>query len=82
MTDATIPPGALHLWHAELRARYRGQDATRPSTWRFDALYRAATCEANGIEALREGLPGQAKHWFARAAAIVVEAARKRRNAA
>lgn len=82
MTSAPVPLGALRLWHSELWARYRGQDAHRPSTWRCDALYRAAMCEANGIDALRAGLPGHAAHWFTRASTIIVESARARRAVA
>lgn len=81
VSDPT-PPGALRLWHAELKARYRGQDATRPSTWRYDALYRAAMCEANGIDAKQAGLPRTAAHWFARAGTIIIDAAKARQGAA
>ena len=76
------PPGALRLWHAELYAGYRGQDAARPSTWRYDALYRAAMCEANGIDAQQAGLPRTAAHWFARTGTNIPDAARARRGAA
>ena len=77
-----IPAGALRLWHAELRAGYGGQVAARPASWRLDALYRAACCEANGIDAIREGLPGHATLWFAKAAAILIDEANARRRAA
>jgi hypothetical protein len=82
MTATPEPPGALRLWHAELRARYRGQDAARPSSWRYDALYRAAVCEANGIDAKRAGLPRTAAHWFACAGTIIVDSANARRGVA
>ena len=82
MTSPPKPHGALRLWHEEIRKRYHGQDPARPSTWRTDALYRAACCEANGLDALRSGLPGHAKHWFARAATIIEESARARQRAA
>lgn len=73
------PPGALRLWRAEVQARYRGQDPSRSSTWRNDPLLHAAQCEANGLDALRDGLPGHARYWFRRAAEIIVAAARARR---
>ena len=76
------PVGALHLWHEELRRRLYAQDPARPSTWRTDALYRAACCDANGVDALRSGLPGHAAHWFARAATIIEDSASARQGAA
>ena len=82
MSEQPEPPGALRLWHKELRLRYCGQDAARPSSWRFDALYRAAVCEANGLDALRSGLAGQAAHWFKCAERIIATAARARQEAA
>jgi hypothetical protein len=38
--------GALRQWWKELRAGVSGQDMNRASTWRTDALWRAACLEA------------------------------------
>jgi hypothetical protein len=81
-SDPPGPVGALSLWHEELRRRYCGQDPARPATWRCDALYRAAICEANGSDALRARLPSHATFWFARASSILIEAARTQRRVA
>ena len=76
------PLGALRLWHAELRAKYLGQDAARPSTWRYDVLYRAARWEEHGLDAIRAGLPVTAAYCFRRARSLIADAARARQGAA
>ena len=81
-SDPPRPVGVLRLWHEELKRRYRGQDPARPATWRCDALYRAACCEANGSAALRQGLASHATYWFARSSSILIEAARAHPRAA
>ena len=68
------PVGALRLWHSEIRNRCFRQDPARPSTWRADKLYQAACCEANGVDALRGGLPGAAHYWFDRAVQTLASA--------
>lgn len=47
--------GALAAWHGELRRGVAGQRPDRPSTWRLDALYRAAGYEAQAAEWDRQG---------------------------
>lgn len=74
-------PGALRLWHEELRRRHLGQDPSRSSSWRQDSLYRAACCEQQGFEALRDGLPSHARHWFQRSAEILAKARRAEQGA-
>lgn len=73
--------GALHQWHAELRAGYCGQSPSASSTWRYDALYRAACAEAAGLEAARDARPGAASWHFSRSAEIIRRAARARKAA-
>jgi hypothetical protein len=65
----TEPAGALALWRAELKAGKR----TRATT---DTLFLAACAEMNGLDAKREGLPLTASIWFAKAEAIVIDAAK------
>jgi hypothetical protein len=48
--------GALAAWQAEIRSGVGGQRADRPSTWRFDALHRAACAEAAARDHDREGI--------------------------
>lgn len=47
MTD--LPYRAI--WERELRAGMNGQDRMTPSTWRIDALYRAACWQTKAEEA-------------------------------
>lgn len=75
---SVAPVGALSLWRAELRAGVYGQHIDRPSTWRLDALHKAACYEAAGIEAQRAGLTAIAADAFRRAAGIVASAVAER----
>jgi hypothetical protein len=62
------PPGARRLWRDEMRAGRRTMNT-------HDALWRAACCEENGLEAQRAGLHSSANYWFERAAQIINDAA-------
>ena len=44
---------ALDLWRREIRAGLGGQRADMPGSWRYDALWRAATWEQAALEAER-----------------------------
>ncbi len=70
--------GALRQWREELRRGLNGQQVDRPSTWKNDALYRAACCEANALAASNAGLPDTASLWFGRAADEIVNAIAER----
>lgn len=78
----TEPIGALHQWHAELHAGYCEQSPSAPSTWRYDALYRAACVEASGLEAARDARLLAASWYFARSAEIIRRAARAKQRVA
>lgn len=71
---------ALDLWRAELASGFRGQRADTPSTWRFDALWRAACAVAFAREADRLSLPRVAAVWRRQAERIVVSAAARLRD--
>ena len=78
-SDSKVQPiGALSQWRAELRARVAGQYPERPSTWRDDALFRAACHEANALEAERAGLPRLAALYMERAASTIADAVREK----
>ena len=62
------PSGALRLWRAEVR---RGM---RTFLEPFDALRSAACSDAAGIEAMHDGLPSHARHYFARATQLLARA--------
>lgn len=47
---------ALDLWRTEIASGFRGQRAAAPSTWLFDALWRAACAVAFAREADGLGL--------------------------
>ena len=59
--------GALRLWWDELRSGER-------RTTDFDALWRAACCEARAREALHDGLENAARQDRIEAARIIVAA--------
>jgi hypothetical protein len=67
------PVGALRAWQAR---------ATRDPRSRltFDALRSAACAEANGNDAMRDGLPAIASAWYRDAAARLVEGAKQSAN--
>lgn len=48
---------ALQLWRAEVDAGVNSQQGTDSTTWRFDALWRAACYEASAEEFDRDQLP-------------------------
>jgi hypothetical protein len=74
-----LPPlervGALELWRRELRAGVGGQRINLSSTWRCDALWRAACFEAQALEAERDGSRTSAERLMERAATIIAESA-------
>lgn len=82
-TDVTRPKpiGALDLWRAEIARGAFGQVASRPSTWRSDALHGAACMEAYGLEFLRDGNHAAARIWFDGAAQWIENAARRKAEA-
>lgn len=61
--------GALRVWQARARRDPR-------SRLTFDALHSAACLEANGDDALRDGLPATAEAWYRDAAERLIEGAR------
>jgi hypothetical protein len=68
---------ALDLWRARLRAGFAGQNANRPATWKYDALWRAACYEAEAREAERRGLIETAARCRADATTVLAEAERR-----
>ena len=63
MTPPLLPAlGALAAWRARVKRNPR-------SIMEFDALHYAASCELNGLEAERDGLPLSAAAWYRDAAA-------------
>ncbi len=47
---------ATEQWRNNLRDRIGGQDANKPSTWKLDALWRAACYEAAARDAKALGM--------------------------
>lgn len=76
MTRLRYP--ALGLWRAELRAGIAGQRLNRSSSWRTDALWRAAAWEAAAREAEWAGQLDTWRNAMGRAREAVAEAALKR----
>jgi hypothetical protein len=74
--DGVCPPlarlGALELWRDELRRGVGGQRIDAPSTWRMDALWRAACREAAALEDAAMGLDESARRQMVRAARELV----------
>jgi hypothetical protein len=84
--DSVIPPpkpprlerlGALDQWWRELRAGVNGQHIDKPSTWRIDRLYRAATWEAQALAMEQDARPGPPtaymRHYMKRAAEALTD---------
>lgn len=71
---------ALTLWRMELALNIRGQRADTASTWRLDALWRAACCEASAADFELAGLPTLAHERSLAAAAHIVSAAEVKRE--
>lgn len=67
--------GALQAWHRELRRGVNGQHIDRPSTWRHDALMRAAAYEAQAADFDRLGLFAAGDRCRLDAARVLADAA-------
>jgi hypothetical protein len=80
MNAAAYP--ALQLWRDEVRRGYGGQRADRSSTWRLDALWRAACWEAAAQEAARDGMMDSWRHAMQRAREVLADAVAARRSVA
>lgn len=78
----TTTPSALALWWKRLAKRERGEDASRPGSWRLDDLWRAACLESNARDARRNGLPGHEQEYLQQLEALRNEAAAVRRREA
>lgn len=63
--------GAFDRWRDEVRAGIRTTDEP------VDALFRAALCDANGLDALDDGMPELAQMLFEESATILLVAASK-----
>ena len=59
-----LPTGAWNLWRDEVLRGVR--DRNDP-----DLLFRAAWCDANGLDALDDGFPMLAAAWFTESARYV-----------
>lgn len=68
---------ALDLWRSEIASGFRGQRAAAPSTWLFDALWRAACAVAFAREADGLGLQRTAAAWRRLSSEIIVAAAKQ-----
>lgn len=75
MTDDAPPPrtplerlGALSQWRKEVSRGDSGQVVSNPSTWKYDALWRAACHEASALEFERMGLYAAAEEAMTSAA--------------
>ena len=71
MTRVAVAYPALDLWRRELRAGAHGQRATSATTWRLDALWRAACWEASAQEAVRDGMRDTWRHCMQRAREVI-----------
>lgn len=78
----TTTPSALALWWKRLAKRERGEDASRPGSWRLDDLWRAACLESNARDARRQGLVIAEQEWTLKLAALRNEAAAAQRREA
>lgn len=67
---------ALQLWRAEVAAGFRGQRSDASSTWRLDALWRAACAVAFARDAESLGLARTAELWRRHSSEIIESAAR------
>lgn len=65
--------GALRRWREALRKGEHGQIEAKPSTWKLNALWKAACYEAEARECESRGLFGAAKDSYQRARRILGE---------
>ena len=68
---------ALWLWWQEVNAGLGGQDPSQPSTWKKDALWRAAAWEMGARETHPEDVNNPSPAWktaMQNAAQIILEA--------
>jgi len=75
-----FPLGAVRQWRTELRAGVGGQRIDDPSSWRFDALYRAACYEAAAADAYGDGV--DPTRLLRQAAEVIADAAQRAEGAA
>ena len=68
---------ALDLWRARLRSGGAGQHLSRPATWKYDEVWRAACYEAAAREAERNGQAQIAARCRADADTVLAEAERR-----
>jgi len=69
----TPPPvSALDVWRQEVAKGIAGQSASKPDSWRLDALWRAACLEARAEELDALGLDDAAERDRDQAAEIIL----------
>lgn len=77
---ASEPLGALEQWRRDLRDGVHGQVLERPETWRRDATWTAARCEAASRLCEAAGIHDGAKLLLELGAALLAEAQLARRK--